>query len=80
MKKTTQRAFASFVLLAGMSFWGVAAGGSASAAEEPGAPSVAQPAPDSAVECVKDKDCDPVCGGPGAGVCRWPGFKCLCVM
>jgi hypothetical protein len=29
-------------------------------------------------ECTRDRDCDAVCGGTGAGVCH--NWKCWCLM
>lgn len=77
--KTIRRVFASVMLLSGIGLWVCAAGTPAAAATE--APVSEEPQPASCWECVRDVDCNAVCGGPGTGVCVWSGCgRCYCTM
>lgn len=80
--KTMRRVLASMMLLAGMGLWAAASGAPAAAAE----PAAGEQAPvlengaGACWECVKNADCDAVCGA-GAGYCQWNGCtRCLCTM
>lgn len=77
--KTMRRVFASVFLFSGVGLWVCAAGAPAAAATE--APVSEEPQPEGCWECMKNSDCDAVCGGPGAGECVWHGCTlCYCNM